>query len=42
MNHAYAMLRNGACVECPIGECPYSRRMFALTDRFGVKRCVYH
>lgn len=38
---AYSVLSDGASIVCPIGECPYSRRMFALTDRFGVNWCVY-
>lgn len=41
VDNAYSVLTDGASIVCPIGECPYSRRMLALNDRFGVNWCVY-
>lgn len=38
---AYEALKDGAAVETPPGVCDYSPCMFALTDRFGVRWCVF-
>ena len=41
VKHAYEVLRTGAKIVCPIGECPFSKCMFALIDEFGVNWCLF-
>ena len=38
---AYSTLKEGAKVHFPLAECEYSPLMFDLTDRFGVRWCVF-
>jgi len=38
---AYAVLREGAQIVCPLGPCAYSPHMFSLVDRFGVYWCLF-
>ena len=39
---AYEVLKTGAQIIVPIGECPYSNCMFALIDRFGIYWCIFN
>jgi len=39
---AYEVLKNGADIVCPIGECPFSKCMFGLIDRFGINWCIFN
>ena len=41
VERAYEALKVGARIIVPIGECPYSRCMFALIDRFGIYWCIF-
>lgn len=41
VKHTYEVLKGGAEIVCPIGECPFSKCMFALIDKFGVNWCVF-
>ena len=38
---AYEVLRDGADIQYPIGECPFSPLLFSLVDKFGVNWCVF-
>lgn len=38
---AYDVLKDGAQVQTPIGECPFSPLMFGLTDMYGVNWCIF-
>ncbi|HBL84176.1 MAG: hypothetical protein A2Y17_13000 [Clostridiales bacterium GWF2_38_85] len=42
VNHAYEVLKDGAKIVGPIGECPFSKCMFALIDKFGVHWCIFN
>ncbi|MHB1483346.1 MAG: VOC family protein [Saccharofermentanales bacterium] len=41
VKHAYEVLKDGAEIVSPIGECPFGKCMFALIDRFGVNWCIF-
>jgi PhnB protein len=41
VKHAYEVLKDGAEILCPLGECSYSKCMFALIDKFGVSWCLF-
>lgn len=38
---AFDVLKDGATIDWPIGPCPYSPLMVALTDRYGVRWCLF-
>jgi PhnB protein len=38
---AYDVLKEGAKITHPLGKCPYSPCMVDLTDRFGVRWCIF-
>ena len=38
---AYEVLKGGAQILSPIGQCFYSKCMFALIDKFGVNWCFF-
>lgn len=42
VNHAYDVMKDGADIVSPIGECPFSQCMFALIDKFGVNWCIFN
>lgn len=39
--YAYEILKDGAEIVAPVGECPFSKCMFALTDKFGIYWCIF-
>lgn len=41
VRHAYEVLKEGAEISFPLGECFYSKCMFGLIDRFGVSWCLF-
>lgn len=41
VRHAYEILKEGGCIDFPMGPCEYSPLMFSLTDRFGVCWCLF-
>jgi PhnB protein len=41
VKNAYEVLKDGAEIHSPIGECPFSPLMFGLIDKFGVDWCVF-
>lgn len=41
MEHAYAILKENATIDYPLGECFYSRSMFSLIDQFGISWCMF-
>lgn len=42
VKHTYKVLDDGAKIVSPIGECPFSKCMFALIDKFGVNWCIFN
>ncbi len=41
VRNAYAVLKDGATVDYPLGRVDYSPLMFSLTDKYGVYWCVF-
>lgn len=41
VKHAYDVLKDGAAITSPLGECFYSKCMFSLIDKFGVNWCLF-
>ena len=41
VKHAYEVLKDGAEILSPLGECSFSRCMFGLIDKFGVSWCLF-
>lgn len=41
VKHAYEILKDGAQMVASIGECPFSKCMFALIDKFGIYWCIF-
>jgi len=39
--HAYEVLKAGAEILYPLGECFLSKCMFGLIDKFGVNWCLF-
>lgn len=39
--YAYDILKDEAKIVAPVGECSYSKCMFALTDKFGIYWCIF-
>lgn len=38
---AYEILKEGAIINFPLGSCDYSNLMVDLTDKFGVRWCLF-
>lgn len=41
VKNAYNVLKDGAEIHVPLGECFFSPLMFGLIDKFGVNWCVF-
>lgn len=41
VKNAYNVLKDGAEINVPLGECFFSPLMFGLIDKFGVNWCVF-
>ena len=41
VKHAYEVLKDGAKILYPIGECFFSKCMFGLVDKFGINWCLF-
>ena len=41
VRNAYEVLKDGAQIHTPIGQCFFSKLMFGLIDKYGVNWCVF-
>lgn len=41
LQKAYDVLKEGATISVPLGPCDYSEAMTDLTDKFGVRWCLF-